>query len=60
MEDEKRRTSGWDGRGAHSGQPQEPDTPRAPYKTVRPKRRRKGELNDGEWAPGTKPKPERP
>lgn len=27
-----------------------------PYKTNRPKRRRKGQLNDGEWAPGYGPK----
>jgi hypothetical protein len=33
--------------------------PPIPYKTRRPKRRRKGELNDGLWAPGVKPKPKR-
>jgi hypothetical protein len=33
--------------------------PGSVYRSVRPKRRRKGELNDGQWAPGVKPKPKR-
>ncbi len=35
----------------------DPNRPTLPYATRRPKRRRKGQLNDGEWAPGAKPKP---
>lgn len=31
------------------------DDPPLPYNTRRPKRRRKGQLNDGEWAPGYGP-----
>lgn len=51
MEDEE-KGKGWDGSGAHAGHPQvERDGPPLPYKTYRPKRRRKGQLNDGEWAP---------
>jgi hypothetical protein len=48
-------TKGWDGSGAHQGHPQpehDLNEPKIPYKTVRPKRRRKGQLNDGQWAPG--------
>ncbi|MFZ2029006.1 MAG: hypothetical protein WAU68_01745 [Vitreimonas sp.] len=31
------------------------DPPPEPYKTTRPQRRRKGYLNDGQWAPGYGP-----
>jgi hypothetical protein len=54
---------GWDGSGAHAGHKEperDPNEPRPVYKTVRPKRRRKGELNDGEWAPGYGPDAKKP
>jgi hypothetical protein len=40
--------------------PHPPGIKPLPYKTQRPKRRRKGQLNDGEWAPGYGPKREKP
>lgn len=52
-EDDKRETWG----GAHQGNGTvEREGPPLPYVTRRPKRRRKGQLNDGEWAPGCGPK----
>jgi hypothetical protein len=56
MTDEKpKKNMGWDGSGMYAGHPPPPPGPPIPYKTVRLKRRRKGQLNDGEWAPGYGP-----
>lgn len=55
--DEKKKNAGWDGSGAHNHpEPvREPGEVVQPYKTYRPKRRRVGQLNDGQWAPGYGP-----
>lgn len=45
----------WDGSGAHGTYNANPHAEKQPYKTVRPKARRKGQLNDGQWAPGYGP-----
>lgn len=58
MTEKKGSGWGWNGDGAHSGHtPPEtdPSAPKLPYRTMRPKRRRKGQLNDGKWAPGYGP-----
>jgi hypothetical protein len=50
--DDKRPAQGWDGQGAHQhNTPPAPPRaePAAPYKTQRPKRRRKGPQNDAGW-----------
>jgi hypothetical protein len=39
----------------HLQPPRSPGAPVLPYKTMRPKRRRVGQLNDGEWLPGYGP-----
>lgn len=54
-DDEPKAGNGWDGSGAHSITPPPPSGPPLPYVTRRPKRRRKGQLNDGQWAPGYGP-----
>lgn len=54
---DKKKNEGWDGSGAYTGlypTPKEGDKP-LPYITRRPKRRRVGQLNDGEWMPGYGP-----
>jgi hypothetical protein len=59
MTDARKPTDGWTGEGAHANHPPpERQGEPMPYKTVRKKRRRKGQLNDGEWAPGYGPRGE--
>jgi hypothetical protein len=59
MSDEQEKPAwGWDGAGAHQNNtpPAPPrEGPPLPYVTRRPKRRRKGQLNDGAWAAGCGP-----
>lgn len=59
MSDERGPCRGWSpGMFAHLDMPKNPDAP--PAKSARKKRRRKGQLNDGEWAPGYGPDAKKP
>ena len=56
MEDDKKNAKGWDGTGAHVGNGKvQRDGPPIPHIDARKKRRRKGQLNDGQWVPGYGP-----